>query len=373
MFRFILYAALICLCALFMAKPGGLNVSHAQSSDFRMDGKFTGKKKDADSGAPASNLSGGACMPVRANGTRTCLFIDDETRHAQFATLKGSKITPGKIIRLIGKQASDDTLGMAPDPRLFDEPEDFGELDGEAVAYVAPYFYVTGSHGFSRKKGKFAPSSFILARIRVDEQGRPAGKDGKALPEDGWDEAVETTYRLSDVLASTDPGGAYFAKDLSENGLNVEGLAVIGGRLVVGLRAPVVGDAAHLVVTDIEPLFAPGHKRLSRRADVMALPLGKDTGIRDLAGLGDGRLLVLAGPAQEQPMPYALFLAKPEQGASPVHLADIETPDTPSGERSRAEAVLVLKEEGARLRLLILFDGIPNGGMTEMTVTLPKP
>jgi hypothetical protein len=353
-----------------MAEHHGLSRVLAQSSGIHMDAEFTGKKKDADSGRPASNLSGAACLPARPDGSRVCLVIDDETRHAQFATIRDTSIEPGRIIKLIPKDASAETRGTPPAAGQFGAEEDFGELDGEAVAYAEPYFYITGSHGFSRKNGKFILSNFILARVRVDGEARPADKQGKALSEDRWDEAVETTYRLSEVLASAERIGKYFAKDLKDNGLNVEGLAVVGGRLIAGLRAPVL-DEAYLVVTDVEPLFAPGDEQIAPRPDVIVVPLGKQTGIRDMVLLGNRRLLVLAGPAQEQPVPYRLFLADPERG-KPVHLIDIETPDTPEGKRSRAEAVIVLGEDRSHLRLLIFFDGIPNGGATEVEVALPQ-
>jgi hypothetical protein len=355
-----------------MATHVSLSKGLAQSSDFQMDGKFTGKKKDADSGRPASNLSGAACMPARADGSRLCLVIDDETRHAQFASVRDGAIQPGSVLKLFGKDGSEATVGVPPDASLFDAGEDFGEMDGEAVAYAEPYFYVTGSHGFSRKKGKFVVSQFMLARIRVDGEGRPAGKNGRALPEARWEEAVETTYRLSNVLADAKGVGAYFAKDLGENGLNIEGLAVIGGKLVAALRAPVLGGEAYLLTTDIEPLFAPGHEPTAKpRSQVTPVALGKDTGFRELAPLSDGRLLVLAGPAQEQSVPYRLFLLEPKPGAKPVLLTDIETPETPEGERSRAEALIVLDEGPERLRVLVFFDGIPNGGATELDVALP--
>ena len=89
---------------------------------------------------------------------------------------------------------------------------EFGELDGEAVAFAAPYYYVVGSHGCSRKKGEFRASSFILARLSDDQQG-----------------GVETTFRLTDVLRHASTVSAYFGKDLNgDNGLNIEGLAVVG-------------------------------------------------------------------------------------------------------------------------------------------------
>lgn len=87
------------------------------------------------------------------------------------------------------------------------------------MAYAAPYFYVVGSHGCSRGKAKFKLSTFVLARIRVDANGEPAGPD-----------AVETTYRLGDALGLAETVSAYYTQDLqtddgdaTPNGLNIEG------------------------------------------------------------------------------------------------------------------------------------------------------
>jgi hypothetical protein len=207
----------------------------------------------------------------------------------------------------------------------------------------------------------------------VNRSGVPSANNGKALPPERWREAVTLTYRLGDILGRAEGVGDYFGKDLDEdNGLNLEGLVVTGGRLIAGLRAPAEGKDAYLITTEVEPLFAPGNERASGEAEVIAVPLGKQTGIRDLTALPDGRLLILAGPAQEQLVPYRLFLAEAKPDAEPVHLTDIETPETEDGERSRAEALIPLSQKGAELRLLVLFDGLPNGGAREITVTLPE-
>jgi hypothetical protein len=78
---------------------------------------------------------------------------------------------------------------------------DFGELDGEGVAFDGSRFYVAGSHGCSRKTAEFRVSSFLVARFEAS---------GAAEPGD-----VELTYRLSDALRAAVPVGGSFAHDLS--------------------------------------------------------------------------------------------------------------------------------------------------------------
>ncbi|NJM33414.1 MAG: DUF3616 domain-containing protein [Rhodomicrobium sp.] len=237
-----------------------------------VDGKFAGKKE----GKRAKDLSGAAAMPQRADGSRVCLFINDESRHAQFGVFDGQTIAPGAIIDLIDDKPGSDVVGTPPQAGCPKGEGDFAEFDGEGVAYQAPYFYVAGSHGCGRETEEFLLSAFMLARIRVDGDGSPADAQGKALPEARWSEAVDLTYRLSDFLRRAERVGAFFGKGLDEarNGLNIEGVAIYGDRLLAGLRAPSLDGRAFIVGADLPSLFAPGHEPAAAKPDVIPLPLG---------------------------------------------------------------------------------------------------
>ena len=205
------------------------------------------------------------------------------------------------------------------------------------------------------------------------DEGRPAGADSKPLAANDWQDAVETTYRLSDYLAKADEAGAFFGKSLdeAENGLNIEGLAIVGGRLLVGLRAPALSEAAYIVAADIADLFRPGKGPAKGKGEVIPVKLGKNMGIRDLASLPDGRLLVLAGPAQDQALPFKLFLIEPGKSTKPKLLAELEPMESEEEEELvKAEALTVLSADAGELRVLILFDGIENGAPREMRVRL---
>ena len=177
-------------------------------------------------GTVATDISGMACLP---EGTpRTCLLVNDENKNAQFATIQDDRMVVGDPVPLIGSAPDSRTLGRPPDETC-EKADDFRDLDGEGVAYAAPYFYVVGSHGCGRSKGKFRLSSFILARVRVDRQGQPVDSVGRSLARDKFAQAVETTYRVSDLLKRAGKAAAFFGKDLeSADGLNIEGVAVQG-------------------------------------------------------------------------------------------------------------------------------------------------
>lgn len=305
---------------------------------FRTLGDFSAKK----AGKPARDVSGLACMPA-ANGVQRCLLINDEGSFAQFARIAENRITPDATVPIIGADASPDTLGQPPQG-ICKMPGRFAELDGEAVAYADGAFYVSGSHGCSRKKGEFRLSAFHLARIKVDAEGTAAGK-------------VELTYRLSDMLRSAGPAGAFFGQGLmDDNGLNIEGIAVTGDTLWAGLRAPSLGNRGFLVGASLDALFAPGHAPATEAPKVFNLPAGSNRGIRDLAPLSDGRLLALLGPAQEQALPYSLLLVDPAKPDAATPLGDL-----PARGGDKAESLTVLAQDGQSLTVLIGYDGPKNG------------
>jgi hypothetical protein len=208
----------------------------------------------------------------------------------------------------------------------------------------------------------------------VDSQGRPVDAKGKPLTEATAGNAVETTYRISDLLERPSEVSPFFGKALDEgsNGLNIEGLAVVGDKLFVGLRAPSLEGKAYILAASLADLFAPGHAPAKEEPEVIAVQLGPKTqkiGIRDLAPYED-RLLILAGPAQQQAdVSYGLFIVEPRAGARPTLVGTI--PDViEQGKRMSAESVTILGAQSDTLRILIMFDGPENGEPREYRVGL---
>ena len=199
---------------------------------------------------------------------------------------------------------------------------------------------------------EFVLSSFILARLKADENGA---------------RIVETTYRLGDALRTAPKIGPFFGKHLiQEDGLNIEGLAVVGDKLFAGLRAPTIEGAAYLVGVKVSALFAPGHEPLRGEPEIIPIALGCNVGVRDMAAMPDGRLLVLAGPAQEQwHIPFSLFTVEPRPGGAVKQIAVLEDVFDRK-KRAKAEAVTVLGVKP--LRVLIFFDGPKNGAPREYVV-----
>ena len=207
-----------------------------------------------DGGHVATNISGLACMPADA-APSSCLIIDDQGRFAQIARLEDGKIAAGARLPLVGLSPSIDTVGRPPTQvNCSGGVGKYKDIDGEAVAYSSPFFYVVGSHGCSRHSRSISISSFILARIPV--AGIVGAISNPAFIFDP--SSVETTYRLSEALAAAPRVRPYFTRDLTKaNGLNIEGLVVSGGKLFAGLRAPTLDAKAFIVAIDVDKLFDP--------------------------------------------------------------------------------------------------------------------
>jgi Protein of unknown function (DUF3616) len=379
-----------CLIAAPAIEAADNEVQLKPTATYTIDRNLSGKKPDK----PAKDLSGIACTAADTAGARLCMVVNDESSFAQLVTLHDRNMVAGDIVHLIGETPPPPppVSGQAPVVACPNGTavKPFEEFDGEGVSYQAApptsgrtggTFYVAGSHGCSRTKAEFRLSSFLLARVDVDDHGHAA--------------TPELTYRVSGALQNAGSVGQFFGKSLDADaqGLNIEGVAITGDSLLFGLRSPSLNGDAFIVEAKIADLFAPGLTETPVEARVLPLALGQNAGIRDLAISPDGRLLVLSGPAQGQcDVPFALWLAgAPQAAPSPSALVKLglleavfeddqkkdEWRHCVAGDRSandtraKAEGLTVIGSDGNRLRLLVLFDGLLNGGSREYAVNLP--
>jgi hypothetical protein len=95
---------------------------------------------------------------------------------------------------------------------------------------------------------------------------------------------------------------------------------------------------------------------------VKELALEPGLGIRDMAVVKNG-ILLLAGPSADVAGKSSLWLWD-GAGSYPTKLGDF--PDIAPSEK--AETLLVTADDENDLRLLVLFDGISNGGPREFVV-----
>jgi hypothetical protein len=294
-------------------------------------------EKDKPKDQPRANLSGAACVPTTPKFT-SCLIANDEKKYAQFFSIDGSRLKPQDLIR------------------LSDEKKD---PDAEGVAYADGFFYVIGSHGRSRHSDSDNDSSYVVFRIPVD----PATGVSKFEPDEEEVVGVESSGRLRKALRKSDTIGDFFDEPLAEGGINIEGIAVRNGRMHLGLRGPSHKGAAFVLSVDAAAVFSKGSNLDSK---VTRLPLGENTGIRDLAAVSDG-ILILAGPTRTEKVPYSVwFWNGTDTNARLLRTLDLSGVD----EEAKAEILLVLEEDATQVRVLVMFDGIENGG--PMSFKIPR-
>ncbi len=191
------------------------------------------------------------------------------------------------------------------------------EADLEGLAVADGFLWVVGSHGLKRKNAKperhHAENAKRLARltrdanrlvlaclpIEPDANGEPClvrqAQDGRrALRLKGDGQANLLTRALKD-----DPHfGPYMAIPGKDNGFDIEGLAVEGRRVLLGLRGPVLRGWSALLEIEVE---ARGEQLRLVPLDDSGLLIRKHfvqldgLGVRDLHFSGDD-LYILAGP-----------------------------------------------------------------------------
>jgi len=292
--------------------------------------------------AQSLDISAVACMSAR-NGARTCFFVDDETKVIQPGLFAEDTIIPGAPIAMIGDAPPDNAFGAAPSgTRCPNGQASFRDLDGEAIALSGDHLYVVGSHGCGRNSGRLRTSSLLLVRAAIDASG--------ALG------APQHSYRLAEAFAADPVLAPFFSRAIAENGLNVEGMTIDGGTLIFGLRAPVIDGEALIVSAPASALFGGGAPPLTLRR----LRLGPNTGVRELTTLHDGGLLVLAGPAQDQAGDFTLVTF--DQSGQERARATLPTVLAADGSAAKAEGLAVLEVTPHQLFVLVVYDGLANGG-----------
>ncbi|WP_262299901.1 DUF3616 domain-containing protein [Microvirga sesbaniae] len=192
-----------------------------------------------------------------------------------------------------------------------------GEMDIEGLCAVDGFLWIVGSHALKRSRPKRdeskaddalrrmeqidrEPNRHFLGRIPLVEEAlglfTPARSDGGRQA--AWVKFDETNSALTRWLADDPHLGPFLTIPAKENGFDVEGLAVRGDRVWLGLRGPVL--RGHAVVLDVEIAEKALGRLKARRIESERryrkhLLDTRGLGIRDLRLDGDD-LLLLVGP-----------------------------------------------------------------------------
>lgn len=265
------------------------------------------------------------------------------------------------------------------------EAKDEADLEGMAVA--DSFLWVVGSHGLKRKNAKadraHDNNAKRLAKLKLDgnrrllaclpiepdTRGEPCvvrhARDGRRALRLAGD---SQTNLLTRTLESDPHFGPYMAIPGKDNGFDIEGLAVNGSRLLLGLRGPVLRGWSALLEIAVEarddrlhlvPLDDSG--TLLRKYFLQLEGLG----VRDLHFSGED-LYILAGPTMVLDGDIRVFkwpLARSAMHANrePVRFeaalqASVSLPHGRGTNRAEALCGLPLSMEGGKPRWLVLYD-----------------
>jgi len=294
-------------------------------------------------------VSGIACAP-NARQQTVCLLAFDEGVVMQFARLGDNRLKPDGPGLVLGRAGQ--------------------ELDAEGAATDGDYFYLTGSHAVKRQSCAANPASQHVLRFRRDTQTGQTGQTATAMDLRDAGHLLKLIAALPELQPYAGPGHC-----LGSGGIDIEGLAVRRGRLFFGLRGPTEADAAFIVSVDAKAFFdgADAKPKLSR------VKVGPGRGLRDMVAVGDG-VLLLAGPDDAERnagLPWQVLhwndATEGPNAATPKPLAVLALGSVARrkcDKEIKPEAMTVLAEGAKAYRLLVLSDGMCDGGA--MAFDIPR-
>ena len=255
------------------------------------------------------------------------------------------------------------------------------EVDIEGIAYSDHYLWFIGSHSPKRKRPKpeetdkenhkrlrtveFEHNRCTLGRIPLVDGTLAVQCPHPQHPKQSLTAAQlqrkKSGNQLTQVLAEDAHLGPFLEAGIpgKDNGFDVEGLAVVDDRLLIGLRGPVLRGWSVLLeiaVKDDDPGWFKLKKLDGKRRYRKYFLNLEGLGIRDLCPWGDD-LLILAGPTMALSGPIQIFrlpLADLSPGQSFLSPVWVET--LPHGkDRDRAEG-LTQFIQGDQRQLLVVYD-----------------
>jgi hypothetical protein len=271
--------------------------------------------------------------------------------------------------------------------------EELSEIDIEGIDFENHYLWVTGSHGLKRKKPsnddpvkkqirhiakvEAEPNRYLLARIPLvkdDKTGELALCKSCPHPDDPDKKLTAARLKgdananeLMDALKNDKHLKNFLKIPGKDNGFDIEGLALDGSRIFLGLRGPVLRGWAIILeietkevdkhTLELKSIGPKGKKYKKHFLDLAGM------GIREITPAGKD-LLVLAGPTMELDGTIAVYrwknalVATKEVKKSLVYEEQVERIfDIPHGlgknaGKDKAEGITLISEH----ELLVVFD-----------------
>ncbi|WP_020652397.1 DUF3616 domain-containing protein [Massilia niastensis] len=261
----------------------------------------------------------------------TLWLANDESLSVERLTLAAEDSTGKSSFTRDHRQFALHDFLPLPLPPSGESAEEINEADIEGLACDNKYMWLTGSHSLRRKQPRADDGAkkaqkrlasvssdgnrYLLARIPiVEEEGgytlvKETGQKGKQRTA-AMLRGDQHGNELTALLKEDEHFGPFLAIPGKDNGFDIEGLAIAGRHLLLGLRGPVLRGWAAIVevaLVDEGPgllRLAPldGDERMYRKH---FLDLG-GLGIRDLCVQGKD-LLILAGPTMDLDGPVHVY------------------------------------------------------------------
>jgi len=286
-------------------------------------------------GEGRSNVSGATCIGA-VTGRPVCLVVNDSARFAQFFTIAGQTIRSGPLVGI---------SGTAPPSRITGSP------NMEGAGHDDRFFYVVTSRGRVSIPPAQINTDFLVARFQPNTNSPPP-------PAPATIPGLEISDRFRAALTEGIPVPGLTNQKIDRTNSDIQGIAItpsasVRGQGVVnlGFRNPVIGGKAFIVSEDVPSVFAASG---AFTPTVTPVALGTDVGIRDLATVSEG-ILILGASNRTVQQRHVLFLL--QNDGQLKHLADIVEPTDRT-----AEALLVLRDDPEFYVVLLMFDGVANGG-----------
>jgi len=266
------------------------------------------------------------------------------------------------IIQVLSQQA-DDQYAVSNDIVVFTGDKENGrEMDIEGIAVEGNYIYVIGSHSSRRHTVKsdrsYKKNRKTFHNKRIDDE---ANRDWLyRLKVNAQMQLTEKKHiTLRNIIQNHKVLKTFSQIPSKENGIDIEGIAVVDDWIYVGFRGPVFRN-------NYVPVLKLKFDDAENTASLLWVNFGGG-GIRDMAKVDNG-FLIISGPVGDGPGAYSVHHwdgrdmipgKKREQAeiGKVNKLGDIDAPDG-----GKAEGILVLGgTDIGSYEFMIIFDGVKNG------------
>jgi len=182
----------------------------------------------------------------------------------------------------------------------------------------------------TKPKDKIKPERDRIALVSLSDDARRTTQE--VVHENLRDPLIG--HLLTSLAGRIDKPAAVSDAPPPDGGLNVEGIAMWKGRLLLGLRSPTVSGGGAIVVPIERPerLFERGGAGQPEFGKPIIMSTKPGEGIRDMTADGDSVLVILGPPGEGREPPFRIVRWNPDTNqVVPVHVKGFKKVGKPEG------------------------------------------